>query len=105
MTVRVESDGWGPGPSILSSEYLDQLRAVIEDTPIIVEHRFYRGSSSPDRHIFENFEKLEEYLGTRTTPGDDIWTWRFDVLCRDDNALLHAKVPDTDGAVPARGPY
>ena len=105
MTVRVESDRWGPGPSILSPEYLDALRAALEDTPIIVEHRFYRGSSAPDRLIFEDFDRLETYLRTRTTPGDSIWTWRYDALCRDDNPLVHAKIPDTDGAVPETGPY
>jgi hypothetical protein len=105
MTLRVESDRWGPGPNILSPEHLEQLRAALEDTPVIVEHWFYRGSSAPDRHVFDDFEKLEAYLRTRTTPGDDIWAGRFDTLCRNENSLVHGKVPDTDGAVPASAPY
>ena len=103
--MRYEADGWGPGPSILASETLAALRSTLEDTPLIVEHWFYRGASSPDRHIFEDADALERYLRERTRAGDAIWIWRFDQLCRDDNALAHAKVPDVDGSVPARGAY
>jgi hypothetical protein len=103
--MRVESDGWGPGPSILAPETLAQLRAALEETPLIIEHRFYRGSRAPDRLIFDDAEECERYLRTCTHPGDAIWIWRYDALCRSDNALANAKVPDTDGAVPARGPY
>jgi len=103
--MRDESDGWGPWPSILAEENLALLRAALEETLLIVEHWFFRGASAPDRHIFDDAEAFEAYLRTRTRPGDAIWVWRFDALCRDDNALTHAKVPDVDGAVPARGWY
>jgi hypothetical protein len=38
-------------------------------------------------------------------PNIHVWVWRFDSLCRNDNALTHGKVPDTDGRVPAGGAY
>jgi hypothetical protein len=105
MSLRHEGDGWGPGPSIFAAETLAALRAALNDTPLIVEHRLYRGAGAPIRLVFEDADELEAYLRERTRIGDDVWVWRFDALCRDDNALTHAKVPDADGSVPTRGPY
>jgi hypothetical protein len=89
--MRHESDRWGPGPSILATDTLAALRSALEETPLIVEHRFYRGASSPERRVFENADDLEAYLRERTRPGDSVWIWRFDSLCRDDNALARGK--------------
>ena len=103
--IRVESDDWGPGPNILAAETLALLRATLEETPLIIEHWFYRGGSSPRRYVFEDFEELETHLRELGHPGDAFWVWRFDDLCRNDNALVNGKRPDADGAVPARGAY
>jgi hypothetical protein len=103
--MRVEADHWGPGPSILAAETLAALRSALEETLLIVEHRYYRGSRSPGRYIFEEFELLEEHLREHGRPGDAFWVWRFDQLCRDDTALTHAKIPDEDGTVPTGGAY
>ena len=105
MNWRYEGDEWGPGPSILAAETLAALRSALEETPLIVEHRFYRGSRAPDRLVFDDYERLEAYLREQTRPGDSFWVWRYDLLCRDDNSLARGKVPDADGFVPARGPY
>ena len=53
----------------------------------------------------DSFEKLAEYLREQTRPGDSIYMWRYDELCRDDNALAAGKVPDAEGRTPARGAY
>ena len=103
--MRVERDRWGPGPNILATDTLAALRAALEETPLIIEHWFYRGGRAPDRHIFDDADALEEYLRGRARPGDDVWVWRFDSLCRNDNALTHGKIPDVDGTVPAGGAY
>ena len=50
------------------------------------------------------FDELSAYL-ERAKPGDAFDVWRFDHLCRKDNVLASRKRPDTDGAVPAGGPY
>jgi hypothetical protein len=105
MNLRYDGDGWGDGPSILAADTLAALRSALEETPVIVEHWFYRGSRAPDRLVFDGADELEAYLREQTSPGDLVWAWRFDRLCRDDNALAHGKVPDADGTVPARGPY
>ncbi len=105
MSVRVESDEWGTGPSILADSALAALRTALEQTPVIVEHRFYRGSRSPVRLVFDDFSDLELYFRHEARPGDSITTWRYDASCRDDNALVHGKLPDTDGLVPQRGAY
>jgi hypothetical protein len=103
--MRYEADDWGPGPSIRENDTLAALRFTLEDTSLIVEHRFYRGASAPARLVFDDADALEVYLLERTRPGDSIWVWRFDALCRDDNAVAHGKVPDADGQVPVRGAY
>jgi hypothetical protein len=103
--MRVESDDWGPGPNILADDTLALLRAALAETPLIVEHWFYRGGSSPRRYVFEEFEELEKHVRDLARPGDAFWIWRFDKLCLDDNALAVGKRPDADGAVPARGAY
>lgn len=105
MTLRVEADDWGPGASIVDPAQLATLRATLEESPLILEHWHYRGSSSPDRHVFDDFDTLDTYLRERTRWGDNIWIWRFDTLCRNDNALAHGKIPDANGHVPAKGAY
>jgi hypothetical protein len=104
MTIRVESDDWGAGPNILDAQTLTALRSALEETPLIVEHRFYRGSRSPERRVFDDFELLDEYVRA-APPGDSFWVWRYDSLCRDENAFVHAKRPHVDGTVPGGGAY
>lgn len=100
-----ERDRWGPGPSILDAETLALLRGALAQRPLVVEHGFYRGGSSPARHVFEDADKLEAYLRERTRAGDDIRVWRLDVECRDDTTLARGRVPDVEGNVPAGGAY
>jgi hypothetical protein len=90
---------------IISPEPLAAIRETLEHSPVIMEHWFYRGSCAPDRFIFDDYDKFEEYLRTRTRPGDANHVWRYDSLCRDDNVLTHGKCPDTDGLVPKKGAY
>jgi hypothetical protein len=106
MTMRSEGDEWGTQtPSILSPERLEVIRGVLEQSPVIVEHWFYYGSCSPDRLVFDDYDQLDEYLRTKTRPGDAIHVWRFDELCRDDNELTYGKCPDANGLTPKRGAY
>ncbi|HEY2904002.1 MAG TPA: hypothetical protein VGL59_25670 [Polyangia bacterium] len=105
MTRNTSIDEWGPWPIALGPEKVALLRAAFEETAVILEHRFHRGSRSPERVVFESFESLDEYLRTKAHPGDSIWTWRFEGLCRDDNALTWGKVPDEAGHVPKGGAY
>jgi len=105
VSARVESNDWGPGASILASEVLVALRGALEETPLIVEHRLYRGASAPVRLIFDDFGRLDEYLRTQTRKGDSVWVWRYDALCRADNPLAQGKIPDSRGFVPKGGAY
>ncbi|MBI3464439.1 MAG: hypothetical protein HY000_15495 [Planctomycetes bacterium] len=90
---------------MLSPERLHLIREVLEQSPVILEHWFYRAGRAPDRLVFDDYEALEACLRTRTCPGDAIHVWRYEALCRDDNSLTHGKCPDTDGLVPKRGAY
>ncbi len=104
---RVEADEWTTeGRKITSDENLEIIRKTLEEEgPVIVEHRFYRGSSSPDRLIFEDFEDLMAYLNTKVWGGDSIWIWSYAAVCGDNNAIAQGKCPDEDGCVPNKGAY
>jgi len=103
----VALDDWtGEGKRVTDEVVLANLRHVIEkESPVIIEHRFYRGSQSPRWFVCNDFEELEEYLRSHTSPGDDVWYWHFMNCCRDDNALGNGKIPDSQGRVPRRGAY
>jgi hypothetical protein len=100
-----DSDEWGPWPIALGPDKVATIRAALEKSALIVEHRHYRGGKSPDHLLFYDFESLEEYLRVQTRPGDSIWCWRLEDLLRDDNALTWGKIPDQAGEVPKRGAY
>jgi hypothetical protein len=106
MSTHPPEDEWGKeAPNIMTEERLALVRRILEESPVIVEHRFYRGSRAPDRMVFDSFESFKEYLRQHGQPGDSFWVWRFDSLCRDDNPLTHGKCPDEQGLVPKQGPY
>jgi hypothetical protein len=106
MSNRHEGDKWGTeAPSVMSPERLASIRQAFEQSSIILEHRFYRGSCAPDRLVFDDYEDFSDYLRAKVRPGDSLWFWRYDELCRDDNCLTHGKFPDTDGMVPSGGAY
>jgi hypothetical protein len=106
MAFRLEEDRWtAQGRSILSAERLEAIRRCLENSPIIVEHWYYRAGRSPVRMIFDDMENFEHYLSEQARPGDAFHVWEFSSLCRDENALTDGKFPDDDGCVPERGAY
>ena len=104
---RPAADQWTTdGARITDPERLERLQHILEKvSPVIIEHRFYRGSSAPHRFVTDNFDKLTEYLATKTRPGDSFYMWLFEDCCRDDNAAEVGKVPDEHGRVPRLGAY
>jgi hypothetical protein len=104
MTTRAEEDRWGSGPSILEPQRLESLRAALQETPLIVEHWYYRGGRGPRLLAFDEFDDLKTYVEA-AQPGDAFDVWCYDRVCRRDNMFASGKRPDTDGAVPAGGPY
>lgn len=109
MKVRLwsDEDGWSTdGARITDPAVLERVRRVVdEEGPIIVEHRFYRGSAAPERRIFGDADDFRAYLDAHASAGDAIWVWSFAAVCGDDAALVHGKCPDDEGRVPARGAY
>jgi hypothetical protein len=105
MSARVETDNWVAGANVLSAETLARIGSALEAGPLVVEHRFYRGSRSPERLVVEDIGRLKAYLSANAVPGDSFWFWSFDAVCRDDNALLNSKYPDKDGTTPRGGVY
>ena len=105
MTWIVESDEWGDGPNLLAEETLAAIERVLEESVIIVEHKFYRGSRAPERLFFEDYADFREYISRGWHPGDAFRVWRYDEICREDNTVASGKLPDERGRVPRRGPY
>jgi hypothetical protein len=101
-----ERDEWSKsGFDISSPDILVKIKAALEQEPIILEHRFYRGSRAPDRLIFDDYADFSKYLESHARPGDSFHVWRYSALCRDDNILLSGKYPDALGRVPRTGTY
>jgi hypothetical protein len=105
MTKGRDGHTWVVGPSIADDERLDRLRRVLDESAVIVEHRFYFGATAPHRFVVDDFDYLRAYLSDKTRPGDSLWFWRFDEICRDENPITHGKVPDERGLVPEGGAY
>ena len=109
MKVRFfsEKDEWTTdGAKITSPENLANIKAVLEDeAPIIVEHWFYRGSSAPDRVIFDDFEDFVDYLNEKASAGDMVNVWNFGRACTQKNVLAYGKCPDDEDRVPKKGAY
>jgi hypothetical protein len=105
MAESADGDKWLVGASIADDGRLKRLQAVLEESFVIVEHRFYRGSRAPHVFVVDNFDDLRTYLQSETRPGDSMWFWRYDELCRDDNSIMQGKVPDQRGLVPEGGAY
>jgi len=104
---RAEHDEWQSAESkIVTPEKLAVIRDVLENEGcIVVQHWLYRGSSSPERMVFDDFGEFEECLTTKTYGGDAIVVWSMHELCTPDNRLAEGKVPDLDGRVPKGGAY
>lgn len=100
-------DEWtADGARITDSEVMRRLRRVLEDeSPLIVEHRFYRGARAPHRFVCDDPDDFEEYLRGHAHAGDSFYLWHFEDCCRDDNTFATGKVPDSQGRVPKGGVY
>jgi hypothetical protein len=100
----VELDDWrSDGAQIMSD--LPRIEAALDRTVVVLEHWFYRGSRAPRRTFWEDFQELKAYLEKEARPGDLLYFWEFDEVCRRDNVLAQGKFPDEKGRVPLRGAY
>ena len=102
-----EHDDWTEGgQNILAPETLSRIALALEqEGPVILEHRFYRGSRSPDRLVFDDYADLLGYVKSHAKPGDHFYAWSYAQLCREDNSLVAGKYPDALGRTPRRGAY
>lgn len=100
-------DEWSAeGRNILSPDRLACIRHILENVgPVIVEHWFYYGGCSPERLVFEDYDKFVEYLKSAARPGDAFPVWDFAHVCKDENTLANGKFPDAQGRVPKGGAY
>ena len=83
----------------------DTSQQTLKETRVILEHRHYYGSRAPSVIVFDDYDELVSYIRQNARPGDALWTWRYDALCRDDNSLVHGKLSLADGTIPVGGAY
>jgi len=102
-----EQDVWSAtGLKITSSENLERIKTVLDnDAAVVVEHWFYRRSSSPERYVFDDFEDFMTYLYQNASAGDIVNVWNFGKTCTEQNMLAHGKCPDDQDRVPQKGAY
>jgi len=94
------------GPRITDTDVLARLRRILDDeSPLVVEHRFFQGSRAPHRFVCDDADALDEYLATRTRPGDSFYLWSFLECCTDERVVANGKVPDAEGRTPQGGAY
>ena len=94
------------GTSVTDADVFQRLRQILEDeSALIVEHRFFRGSRAPHRFISDDPDALGQYLRDCTQPGDSFYFWRFEDCCDVNNVVAHGKVPDAQGRTPEGGAY
>jgi hypothetical protein len=94
------------GPRLTDDGVLLRLRNTIDnESALIVEHRFYKGSRAPHRFVTDDFDALRSYLRQQGQPGDSFYMWRFEDCCTNDNVAERGKIPDSQGRVPIGGSY
>lgn len=104
--VSTADDNWTTDASvILSLENASAIREALDRSPIIVEHRFYRGGSSPSRIAFDDYEDYSAYLAEHGRAGDIINVWVWEDVCNEGSRIVSGKCPDDDGYVPTKGGY
>lgn len=101
------NDEWTTvGARIDDPEILKKIRDVIaNESPVIVEHRFYRGARAPHRFVCDDVDEFDEYRRTKAVQGDSFFFWNFDACCTNANVLAAGKVPDAEGRTPTSGAY
>lgn len=91
------------GGDVFSPPNLSLLGERLEHGPLIVEHRFCRGTNPPDRLIFNDIDELKSYVETRSGPGDAFLIWDFETVCRKENHLICGRKPAEGGRTPEGG--
>jgi hypothetical protein len=93
------------GTRVTDAEVLNSLQRILEEeSALIVEHRFLKGSRAPYRFISDDYTTLEAYL-RKAPAGDSFCLWRFEECCRNENIACSGKVPNAAGLVPVGGAY
>lgn len=103
---RYEPDHWtAAGFKITSQEGMEAIQGALDKGPIIIQHWFYRGASSPFVLAVEVMDEFIKYVETKTSAGDILSVWSFPEVCTKDNYVVQGKVPDLDGTTPDGGAY
>lgn len=103
---RHEPDDWtNDGNKITSEENLKLIQKIIDEGPIIIEHWYYRGASSPNVFVVDDMDNFIDYVKKQTSSGDILDIWSFTKLCNQKNIIVSGKIPDIDGKIPTGGAY
>lgn len=104
--ARADDDEWTKdGEKISSPEKLAAVRKALEESAVLLEHKYLRGGRAPQAFVFDDYDELGSYLTEHARAGDKISIWTLWPFMRDTPPLVSGKCPDQDGAVPSKGAY
>ena len=92
-------------PSLFAPEIVARIQQAFVGSSLIVAHRFLFGGRAPECRVFDDYEDFMDYVAEFVRDGDALEFWRYNDVCREDNAVLYAKKPDADGNVFQGGAY
>ena len=84
--------------NLFDHDAIARLRDTLAGSPVIVELRFPASPSTPERIVFNQYDMLADYLRRVARSGDAITIWRYNAVCRDDNALLRSEAAGVRGS-------
>jgi hypothetical protein len=63
------------------------LQALLAETPLILEVRYWGERDAPERYVFHRAEMLAPFLSVIAVRRPMVRAWRWDEVCRDDLAF------------------
>ncbi len=101
------NDEWSMSNSAISEEsILNKVKNTFEEGKLLVaEHWYYRGSRSPNRLVFDDYNAFEDYLKTNAYAGDSIHVFDITESLLDGKQFVYGKCPNESGETPTKGAY
>ena len=105
-TVTGQCDWSTDGKKVTDQDFESVIEQLFDSgNSIVLEHRYFYGSSAPDWTILHDYEDTVEYLNSSAKAGDHILIYSFDEMLNSVKCLTSGKCPNELGEVPNGGAY